>query len=94
MPDLDRVVAGLSCREVLDLLADYVDDGLSPETVGRVRAHLEGCDHCLLFGGKYGALVERLRQGLLADRDLDPGQRRHLAARMEEEWEREEEQER
>ncbi len=89
MPDLDRVVAGLSCREVLELLADYVDEGLSPETVAGVRAHLEGCDHCLRFGGAYGALVQRLRHGLLGGRDLDPAARRGLAERMDEEWERE-----
>ena len=25
MPDLDRIVGGLRCREVLELLADFVD---------------------------------------------------------------------
>ncbi len=86
MPDLDRMVAGLRCREVLELLSDYVDGELSPETVARVRAHLAECDHCERFGGTFGALVARLREGAVADEDLDAGARRRLADRMSAEW--------
>ena len=64
MTDLDRVVAGLRCRDVLELLADYVDGELDPSTADRVHEHLRGCDACEKFGGEYGDLVARLRAGL------------------------------
>ena len=40
MPDLDRVIAGLRCRDLLPQLPDYVDGELSAEVVGRF--HLVG----------------------------------------------------
>ena len=63
MADLDRMVGGLRCRDVLGLLADYVDGNLKPDLLGRVNAHLVGCDTCEKFGGEYAALVARLREG-------------------------------
>lgn len=87
MPDLDRVVAGLSCREVLNLLSEYVDGDLAPETVAQVRAHLSGCDHCERFGGAFGELVSRLGRDLLAGEGIAPEMRRKLAERMKSEWE-------
>ncbi|MBK6307691.1 MAG: zf-HC2 domain-containing protein [Gemmatimonadetes bacterium] len=35
MDPLDTVVAGLSCREVLHRLNDFLDGDLSPSDVGR-----------------------------------------------------------
>ncbi len=89
MPDLNRVVAGLSCRDVLKVLSEYVDGELPAETVARVRAHLQECDHCERFGGTFGSLVSRLRGGATAAGDLDPDARRKLAERMRAEWMRE-----
>ena len=63
MPSLDRVVGGLRCRDVLDLLADYVDGELEQATLDRVKAHLGGCDTCEKFGGEYATLVAQLRAG-------------------------------
>jgi anti-sigma factor (TIGR02949 family) len=86
MPDLHRIVAGLSCGEVLDLLSDYVDGDLPPQTVARVRAHVEGCDHCERFGGTFGALVSRLRRESVAASEIPSDIRRNLAERMRTEW--------
>lgn len=86
MPDLDRRVAGLRCRDVLDLLGDYVDDELDDATVDRIHAHLRGCDHCEKFGGEYGALVADLRLSLregAAGSDV----RTRLEERMRAVWE-------
>ncbi|MEQ8330398.1 MAG: zf-HC2 domain-containing protein [Longimicrobiales bacterium] len=63
MPDLDRMVGGLRCRDVLELLPEFVDGGLSMEVLGRVTEHLNGCDTCEKFGGEYGELVAFLRAG-------------------------------
>ena len=63
MSDLNRVVAGLRCRDVLELLPDYVEGDLSADLLARVEEHLNGCDRCEKFGGEYGELVRVLRSG-------------------------------
>lgn len=85
MPDLNRRVAGLRCRDVLGLLGDYVDDDLDEETVDRIHAHLRQCDHCEKFGGEYGALVADLRRSL-SEAPAGPGVRARLTDRMKEVW--------
>lgn len=85
MSDLDRVVAGLRCRDVLALLADYVDGELDPSTADRVNEHLRGCDACEKFGGEYGDLVTRLR-AQLGVAEPDAGARARLDARMGHVW--------
>ena len=85
MPDLDRAVGGLRCRDVLRLLADFVDGDLDPAAQERVTAHLQGCDTCEKFGGEYEILVRALRAG--AERaSMDPGIRSRLTARLRNEW--------
>ena len=61
MDTLDTVVAGLSCREVLHRLNDFLDGDLSPSDVGRVTAHLAGCHTCEQFGGRVGQVIASLR---------------------------------
>lgn len=85
MPDLDRLVGGLRCREVLAALPDYVDGTLDPETLRRVRAHVSECYVCEKFGGEYAALVAALRAdrvGIAADDLVRDG----LQRRMTSEW--------
>ena len=85
MPDLDRVIAGLRCRDLLTRLADYVDGELSAKDVGRVDAHLRECEHCEKFGGEYGTLVEELKACFVAS-TVDSGVAARLANRMEAVW--------
>jgi anti-sigma factor RsiW len=60
----EKVVAGLSCSEVLARLSGYVDDELAAEERARVEAHLRGCDGCARFGGEFRATVRALREHL------------------------------
>lgn len=85
MADLDRVVGGLRCRDVLELLPDFVDGELSDAVLARVTAHLRGCDTCERFGGEYGELVALLRAG---HRRVPPdsGVRTRLEDRMGRFW--------
>lgn len=85
MPDLDRMVAGVRCRDVLTALPDYVDGGMDPETLRRVRAHVSQCDVCEKFGEEYAALVATLRVGLSGDAADDPVAGR-LHRRLAAEW--------
>jgi anti-sigma factor RsiW len=85
MADLDRMVGGLRCRDVLALLADFVDDDLDATTLDRVNAHLSGCDTCEKFGGEYAALVAKLRSGQRRT-PSDSGVRTRLSERMGRFW--------
>lgn len=85
MPDLDRLVGGLRCRDVLALLPEFVDGGLSDDVLGRVRRHLNGCDTCEKFGGEYAELVSLLRTGR-PQAPLRPGVHARLADRMDRFW--------
>jgi hypothetical protein len=36
----------LACREFVELVTDYLEDALPPETRARFEAHLADCDGC------------------------------------------------
>lgn len=73
-----RVVAGLSCLDVLEALPDFLDGTLPPEVRDRANAHLRGCDWCTRFGGDYAATIDRLRTELVEAEDA--AARERLAA--------------
>ena len=85
MADLDRRVAGITCREVLGLLSGYLDGELDPATVRRLEAHAAGCDNCARFGGRFGDLIERLRAGLAPAPPLDAPRATRLRDRLADE---------
>lgn len=80
---LDELIAGLTCREVLVRLGDYVDGELTADERGRIEGHLAACPNCAAFGGAYGAIATSLRQRLAAEVDDDVAAR--LAARLAQE---------
>lgn len=75
---LDRDVAGITCRQVLESLSDYVDGELNVEAREVVEAHLRGCQECLRFGGAIASMVAAIRDGQLAE--LPQGASQRLAA--------------
>jgi anti-sigma factor RsiW len=85
MPEPDRLVAGLRCREVLADLSEYVDGELDPVRVAHIERHLAGCDWCERFGGRFSGVVRAFRAGL---RDAEPVERAvasRLRARLDRE---------
>lgn len=86
MPDLDRMVAGLRCREVLADLSDFLDGLLSESRVLAIRAHLAECSRCARFGADVAAVLGALRAGhsevtpTLADDEVAALRRRVLDA--------------
>ena len=46
MSELDREIAGIRCRDVLERLSDYLDGDLGEEEARVIDAHLLACDHC------------------------------------------------
>jgi anti-sigma factor RsiW len=55
MPDLlprifrRRRDDGLSCRELVELVSDYLEGALAPHEHSRFEAHIAGCEHCAAY---------------------------------------------
>ena len=55
MPDLltrifrRRPDDGLSCRELVELVSDYLESALTRTEHSRFEAHIGGCDHCAAY---------------------------------------------
>lgn len=49
----------LPCRELVELVSDYLEDRLSPRDRARFEAHLAGCEYC-------GTYLEQMRQTIRA----------------------------
>ncbi len=82
MPTLDRMVAGMRCREVLAELSDFVDNALPEERAAQIQAHVQDCDWCERFGGEFAAVVKSFRLALAVADPIDPGIERRLRERM------------
>ena len=55
MPDL----GGLSCKEMVELVTDYLEEALPADMRNRFERHLTGCDPCVVY-------VEQMRQTIAA----------------------------
>lgn len=69
----ERHVGGLWCREVMAHLPDFVAGAIAPEDRERVRTHLEGCDWCARFGGRYATVVATLQDHLAEPEPVPDG---------------------
>lgn len=83
MHELDREVAGVRCRDVLEHLSAYVDGELDEERVLEVDGHLLGCGRCERFGGRFAEVVAGLRRELSRAEALDPAVEARLRERLE-----------
>jgi len=55
----------LACRELVELVTDYLDEVLDAEARARVDAHLTECDGCTTY-------VDQVRQTVATMRRLPP----------------------
>ncbi len=78
----EKVIAGLSCSQILDRLSDYLDCDLPMPEIARLEEHLRGCDGCARFGGELRTVVDALRIQLSRSRTLPPGFRERLRRAM------------
>jgi anti-sigma factor RsiW len=60
----------LRCREIVDLLADYLAGELPPETATALETHLEGCPPCIAFVNTYRGTVNAARR--IRDVEIPP----------------------
>jgi anti-sigma factor RsiW len=77
----------LVCQQVVELITDYLEGGLSRSQRRRFEAHLKDCEHCSEY-------LEQMRTtirltGALKSEDLTPQMREEFAA-LYERWRSEE----
>jgi Putative zinc-finger len=51
----------LACKQLVELVADYLDDALSPEMKARFEEHLAGCDGCTPYLRQTQQIIAELR---------------------------------
>jgi anti-sigma factor RsiW len=66
----------LSCREIVELVTDYLEDALPPEARLRVELHLATCPGCLAYLDQMRGTVRLL--GTLSEASLEPAIREKL----------------
>jgi anti-sigma factor RsiW len=49
------VPGGISCREVVEIVTEYLDGALAPDVVAKLEVHLAACPPCQVY-------VEQIRQ--------------------------------
>jgi anti-sigma factor RsiW len=69
----------MTCREVIDLLTDYVEDALPAAERRRVEAHLSTCDGCTTYLEQMRETI-RLTGMVSEDQVPDEDRQRLLAA--------------
>ena len=58
----------MTCRQVVELMTDYLDGALSPEDRARFEEHLSGCDGCRAYLAQ--SRITREVVGKLADESI------------------------
>jgi len=66
------------CQQVVELVSDYLEGGLSRSQRRRFEAHLAGCEHCTEYLRQMRATI-RLT-GRLRAQDLTPAMREEFTA--------------
>jgi len=68
----------LTCKELVELVTDYLEDRMSRNARLRFERHLNDCEGCTTY-------LEQMRQtvsllGRLTEEDIQPERRQHLLA--------------
>jgi anti-sigma factor RsiW len=66
----------LTCREVVELVTDYLEGTLSRRDRRRFEAHIAGCEHCTEYLAQLRQTIELT--GSLREDDLEPAVRDEL----------------
>ncbi|MBI2466771.1 MAG: zf-HC2 domain-containing protein [Candidatus Rokubacteria bacterium] len=68
----------LRCRDIVDLLAKYLDEELDRATAGALDQHLAGCPPCTAFLNTYRGTVRTMRR--LREEDIPAALRERLVS--------------
>lgn len=71
----------MSCEQFVELVTEYLDDAMDPDTKRRFEEHLDICPGCVTY---LEQIRETIRQaGQLQPEDLSPAARDHLLTAFE-----------
>jgi anti-sigma factor RsiW len=68
----------MACRELVELVTEYLEDQLSPVDRARFEAHLADCEACRIYLEQFRQTIRVL--GRLPEESLSPGARETLLA--------------
>ncbi len=68
----------MPCRELIEVITEYLEGGLSPEDRTRFEEHLEACSACRMYLDQFECVVRTL--GRIEGKQLDPELRDGLVA--------------
>jgi anti-sigma factor RsiW len=66
-------VEPMTCRELVELVTDYLEGALSADDHRRFDGHLEGCDACTMYLDQIRVTITTT--GRLTEESLDPRMR-------------------
>ncbi len=75
---IDKDLPEMPCRELVEVVTDYLEDRLSPLDRARFEAHLAACDACRTYLEQFRQTVRTL--GRLPEESLSPEARNALLA--------------
>jgi anti-sigma factor RsiW len=64
------VIGTFACRDLVELVTDYLEGALAPEVHAAVEEHLRGCDGCTAYVAQIQATVDALGETMAPP--LDP----------------------
>lgn len=73
----------LTCRQMVDLLSDYVDGELTPKLQHQLEIHLEGCVTCAAFLQTFKQTQAQARSIVYEDMPTELRQRLHRYLRQQ-----------
>lgn len=59
----------MACEDLVELVSDYLEDSLDPDTRTRVDLHLAGCDGCSNYLQQFRSTISTL--GRVTEEQLD-----------------------
>jgi anti-sigma factor RsiW len=74
----------ITCRELIELLLDFVSGDLPPERIEHVHAHLRDCPPCVAILNTYRLTIQLTRQ--LPCNPLPPPCEQRLRAAVAQQW--------
>ena len=74
----DQDLPELPCRELVELVTEYLEDRLTASDRARFEAHLAGCDPCQTYLQQFRQTIRML--GRLPEESLSPEARNTLLA--------------
>ena len=76
LPQFIRGRSNLTCRELVELVTNYLDDALAPREQARFERHIAGCPNCTEYLRQLRMTLQQL--GELREEDVAPPVRHEL----------------